>query len=53
MTYESRIDAAKKSSYGIHISYPKLKALYKMHGVGKSEYEEADSERGKRIKTKK
>ena len=53
MSYEARIEAAEKSSYGIRISYPKLKALYKMHGVNKTEYEEPDTERGKRTRTKK
>ena len=52
MTYEQRLDAATLSSYGIKISYPKLKALYKQHGVKKSDYEEPDSDRGKRSKTK-
>lgn len=34
------------------MSYPKLKALYKEHGIGKNAYEEPDLERGRRIRTK-
>ena len=35
------------------MSYPKLKAFYKEHGVSKSEYQEPDADRGRRMRSQK